>query len=83
MGTNPVIYEGTKQAFVQITLANGNNVTLALSAIVLMESDKGSEHHTLVVQGESFLVTEKVYNEIILLINCTFYIFRVGLLDEE
>ena len=83
MERNPISHEDAKQAFAQITLANGKNVTLALSAIVLRESDNRNGYQTLIVQGEGLLVTEKVYNEIILLLNCTFYIFKVGLLHEE
>jgi len=80
---NPVSHEDAKQAFLEIALADGKTVTVALKNIVLLKSDNESDYQTLVIQGEEFLVTQKVYNEIFTFLNRIFYIFRVGVLPEE
>jgi len=83
METNPVSHEDAKQAFLEIALADGKTVTVALQNIVLLKSDNESDYQTLVIHGEGLLVTQKTYNEIFTLLNRIFYIFRVGLTTEE
>lgn len=79
---NPITQEEAREGFLEIPLADGKTVTLALKNIVFLKSENGRGYQTLVIQGEGLLVTQKVYNEIFTLLNRIFYIFRVGL-DEE
>jgi len=80
---NPVSHEEAREGFLEIPLADGKTVTLALKNIVFLKSENGRGYQTLVIQGEGLLVTQKVYNEIFTLLNRIFYIFRVGLTTEE
>jgi len=50
METNPVSHEDAKQAFLEIALADGKTVTVALQNIVLLKSDNESDYQTLVIQ---------------------------------
>jgi len=80
---NPITQEEAREGFLEIPLADGKTVTLALKNIVFLKSENGRDYQTLVIQGTGLLVTQKVYEEIFTLLNRIFYIFRVGVLPEE